>query len=48
MACGEADEGSCEARTSTENREAMDPLTISLKQTSEIESDTDDWPTALE
>jgi hypothetical protein len=31
-----------------ENRETVDPLIISLKETSEEENDSDDWPISLE
>jgi hypothetical protein len=34
---------SWEAETSIDNREAMDPVDISLEENSEGENDSDDW-----
>jgi hypothetical protein len=35
-------------KTLIENREAVNPLLSSLEETSEGESDSDDWPVPLE
>jgi hypothetical protein len=37
-----------EAEMSVQSREAVDPLIINLEDASEEESDSDDWPVALE
>jgi hypothetical protein len=37
-----------EAETCIENREDVDPLIITLEETSEEESYSDDWPLTLE
>jgi hypothetical protein len=41
-------EESWEAETFIENREPVDPLIISLEETSEEDNYSDDWPVPLE